>query len=149
MKLIIYDRSDLSGRAENKKPALRIYKTQVVLYPELCAMLGVTVDDRVKFAQDKDRPGDLYICKDNDNGVLVRKYGKTSAFSTILGTFIRAVPEHWRKQTILVGTEFVVVDGLEWYPLITAALNNTEAITKQLAKDNNEKFGANTVRDQY
>ena len=148
MKLLIFDRNDLSARAENKKPALRIYKHQVVLYPELCNIMGIEPGDRVKFAQDKDRPADWYLCKDNENGVVVKKYCKTKAMCAILGTFLRAVPEHWRKQTILVGAEAVQLDGLDWYPMITAALNTTESIMQQ-AKEKPAKDELFNARSQY
>lgn len=146
MKLRTYDQLDKGGKAENKKPGLKIYSQQIVLYPELTDLLDVKVNERVKFAQDMDKPGDWYICKDNENGVLVRKYGKTSACSVILRAVSKTVPPHWLRQMILVGTTPVEQDGVLWYPLITAALNNTESIFKQLAKDNTEKPSA---RDQY
>jgi hypothetical protein len=51
--------------------------------------MGIEPGDRVKFAQDKDRPADWYLCKDNENGVVVKKYCKTKAMCAILGTFLR------------------------------------------------------------
>lgn len=147
MKLKVYDNTDLTGRAELKRACLKIYKTQIVLYPELLTLLGVGIGDRVKFSQDSERPNDWYICVDNENGVLIRKYGKTASFTCILGLVSKAVPQYWHKQMILVGDQPVEVDGLKWYPLLTAGLNEVSAIVKQ--KERAELYNADTARKQY
>lgn len=147
MKLKVYDNTDLTGRAELKRAGLKIYKTQIVLYPELLTLLNAGLGYRVKFSQDSERPNDWYICVDNENGVLIRKYGKSNAFSCILGLVSKTVPEHWHKQMILVGNQPVEVDGLKWYPLITAGLNEVPTIVKK--QERTERFDLDTARKQY
>lgn len=150
MKLIIYDRSDLAGRVRPHRPMLRIYKEYVTIYPELWDLLEVQAGDGIKFAEDANKPGDWYIAKDNDEGIPTRKDHKTKALRVILRAFTKNVPEHWYKQDILVGTDYVELNGVRWYPMITAALNDTDQIMKQIdKKDKDAIFNPDTVRSQY
>lgn len=149
MKLIIYDRSDLAGRVRPHRPMLRIYKEYCTIYPELYDLLEVVAGDGIKFAEDANKPGDWYIAKDNNDGIPTRTDKKTKSLRVILRAFTKNVPEHWYRQDIMVGTEPVEIDGIKWYPMITAALNTLPSIEQSILNKKTSKEELFNARDQY
>lgn len=133
MKLKVYTPDKLPAK-DKGKPVIyvNLITGRFRIHVKIQERLGLSVGDKLIFAQDEDNPSEWFVAKsNNEEGFELKRYahmnGKENTIlfnnTTLVKTIFASAEFEGESGRLVVGTESTKVGELLYYPLITASLH--------------------------